>query len=165
MRKATVMSVVGVCAILSACTPVQHKPTRGATYESVGTSVDVNDELTRVAHSVQQSLRILAATKEPHELNAINTKPLITAEGGMGNRCTFDWSGPIEPLLVKVAKMTQYDVKVLGPTPPIPIVVTMMAENRRIADVVKDAGLQAGNRANIVVYPASRIIELRYVPT
>ncbi len=165
MRKATVLSVVGVCSILGACTPVQHQSTRGTTFESVSNSVDVSDELTRVAHSVQQSLRVLAATKEPHELNAINTNPLVTAEGGMSHRATFDWSGPIEPLLHKVANMTRYNVKVLGPTPPIPVVVTMMAENRRVADIVKDAGLQAGNRANIVVYPASKIIELRYVRT
>jgi defect-in-organelle-trafficking protein DotD len=166
MRKATVISIIALGIILSACTPVQHRPSRGETLESASApSVDVDTELKSVAFSVQHSLRTLAASKEPHELNAINTKPLVTIEGGMGQRATIDWSGPIEPLLHRLAHMSRYNVKVLGPTPPIPVVVTMMVENRQIADIVKDAGLQAGRRANLVVYPSSRIIELRYIPT
>lgn len=163
MRKATAMSMIGICVLTTACTPIQ-RPNRGETFETLGTTVDVDNELTKVAFSVQQSMRTLAASKEPHELNAINTDPLVTPEGGMGHRATLDWSGPIEPLLHRLGHMTRYNVKVLGPSPAIPVVVTLMAENRRIADILKDAGLQAGKRANLVVYPSSRIIELRYVP-
>ena len=32
-------------------------------------------------------------------------------------------------------------------------------------EVARIAGIQAGKRANLVVYPTSRIIELRYIPT
>jgi defect in organelle trafficking protein DotD len=165
MRNVTLISIIGIGVITTACTPIQHRPTRGETIDTVSTTVDIDNELTTAAFSVQQSLRTLAASKEPHELNAINTEPLITPQGGMGHRATLDWSGPIEPLLHRVAHMSRYNVKILGPSPAVPVVVTLMAENRKIADILKDAGLQAGKRANLVVYPSSRIIELRYIPT
>ena len=123
---------------------------------------NVEEQLIHSALSVEDSLRTLALAQEVYEKNAINTDILITPEGGMGGFASIDWSGPIEPLLEKVACLTRYRLKVLGPIPAIPVIVTISCRERIIADIVKDAGLQAGNRANLVVYPTSRIIELRY---
>ena len=123
---------------------------------------DIEHQLTKSALSVEDSLRTLAATQEVYAKNAINTDILITPEGGMGALASLDWSGPIEPLLEKVGEMTRYRVKVFGPVPSVPVVVTLSARERMVADILKDAGLQAGKRANLVVYPTNRIIELRY---
>jgi defect-in-organelle-trafficking protein DotD len=123
---------------------------------------DVEYQLMKSAMSVEDSLRALAATQEVYAKNAINTDILITPQGGMGELASLDWSGPIEPLLERVGQMTNYRVKVLGPMPNIPVIITLSARERMIADILKDAGLQAGKRANLVVYPTSRIIELRY---
>ena len=124
---------------------------------------DVEYQLMKSALSVEDSLRTLAATQEVYAKNAINTDVLITPQGGMGGITTIDWSGPIEPLLEKIGEMTKYRVKVLGPIPSIPLIVTISGRERVVADILKDAGLQAGKRANLVVYPTSRIIELRYI--
>lgn len=126
---------------------------------------DVEYQLMRAALSVEDSLRALAATQEVYSKAAINTDVLITSQGGMGGLASLDWSGPIEPLLEKIGELTRYRVKVLGPIPPIPIIVSISARERMIADILKDAGLQAGKRANLVVYPTTRIIELRYSAT
>lgn len=142
------------------CTPVKRPVYRTSMTDE---KIDVSRNLDDVAFSVENSLRTLAATKEIREMNAINTAPLVTPEGGMGHRATVDWAGPIEPLLHKVAELSRYKVKVLGPSPAIPVVVSITAQHRMIADIVKDAGLQAGNRAQLVVYPENRIIELRYM--
>jgi defect-in-organelle-trafficking protein DotD len=123
---------------------------------------DVEYQLTKAAFSIEDSLRTLAATQQIKAKNAINTDILITPQGGMGGLCSIDWSGPIEPLLEKIGDMTQYRVKVFGPIPHIPLIVSISSRDRMIADILKDAGLQAGKRANLVVYPTSRIIELRY---
>ncbi len=123
---------------------------------------DVEYQLMKSAISVEDSLRTLAATQEINTKNAINTDILVTPQGGMGGLASIDWSGPIEPLLEKIGTLTHYRVKVLGPIPSIPLIVTISADDRVIADILKDAGLQAGNRANLVVYPTNRIIELRY---
>ena len=160
MKNTITLSLIGGI-LLTSCTPLSKKPVETS---SVSAQVDVSQNLAEAAYSVQQSLRALAASKEPLEMNAINTEPLTTAQGGLGSRATIDWAGPIEPLLSRVADSSNYSVKVLGPPPAIPIIVTMNVENRRVADIIKDAGLQAGKRANIVVYPSSRIIELRYAP-
>ena len=123
---------------------------------------DVEYQLAKAALSIEDSLRTLAATQQIHAKNAINTDILITPQGGMGGLASLDWSGPIEPLLEKIAEMTQYRVKVLGPIPHIPVIISISSRERTIADILKDTGLQAGKRANLVVYPTSRIIELRY---
>lgn len=143
--------IISIVAILVGCSP---KPT----YEMS----DVEYQLMKSAMSVENSLKTLAATQDIYAKNAINTDILVTPQGGMGGLASLDWSGPIEPLLEKIAEMTRYRVKVLGPIPPIPLIVTISSRERVVADILKDAGLQAGKRANLVVYPTSRIIELRY---
>lgn len=142
-----------LAAILTGCTP---KPTYVMS--------DVEYQLMRSALSVEDSLRTLAATQEVYAKNAINTDILATPQGGMGGLASIDWSGPIEPLLEKIAEMSNYRVKILGPLPSVPVIVTISCRERMLADILKDAGLQAGKRANLVVYPTSRIIELRYSP-
>lgn len=149
MRKP--IQVILFCSFLVGCTSSRH-------YEVS----DIENQLARSALSVEDSLRTLAATQEIYAKNAINTDILITPQGGMGKLARIDWSGPIEPLLEKIAEMTEYRLKVFGPLPQIPVIVSLSARERRIADILKDAGLQAGKRANLVVYPTSRIIELRY---
>ncbi len=163
MKKIISFGLVSVFAF-AGCTPIDYRPNQPTVEVNRDANVDVDNQLSAVAMSVQDSLLTLAATKEPLKQHAINTNPLTTPRGGMGFRATLDWTGPIEPLLYRLGEMTNYKLKVLGPTPAIPVVVSLVEKNRRIADIVKDAGLQAGHRANIVVYPSNRIIELRYIP-
>lgn len=139
---------------LNACTP---KPTYQMT--------DVEKQLKKTAISVEDSLRTLALTQQVYAKEPINTDILVTPQGGMGGTANIDWSGPIEPLLEKIGNLTHYRVKVLGSLPAVPIIVTLSARDQVIADILKDAGIQAGKRANLVVYPTSRVIELRYIPT
>jgi defect in organelle trafficking protein DotD len=124
---------------------------------------NVDYQLMQSALSIEDSLRTLAAAQESEVQHAINTDILVAPQGGMGGRASLDWSGPIEPLLERIANMSSYRVKVLGPIPPIPVIVTIAAKDRVVADILKDAGLQAGKRANIVVYPKHKVIELRYL--
>lgn len=159
-KKYFVISIIAMSSSLNftACAPV--RPAVPANYAAK--DIDINERLSDTAKAVEQSLRVLAAAQEAEPMNAINTAPLMTAKGGMGCKANLDWSGPIEPLLFEIARLTDYCVKILGNTPAIPIIVSITAEDRVIADIVKDAGLQAGKRANLVVYPSSKIIELRY---
>ncbi|MCS5708326.1 type IVB secretion system lipoprotein DotD [Candidatus Berkiella cookevillensis] len=140
--------------VLNACTP---KPT----YQMN----DVERQLKKSALSVEDSLRTLALTQQVYAKEPINTDILVTPQGGMGGITNIDWAGPIEPLLEKIGTLTHYRVKVLGPLPAVPVIITLTARDRVIADIIKDAGIQAGKRANLVVYPTSRVIELRYIPT
>jgi len=158
----TWLSMNGGKAIIKHFLPLAIIAIAGCSSKPTYEVSDIDYKLVKAALSVEDSMRTLAATQEVYAKNAINTDVLITPQGGMGGLTRLDWSGPIEPLLEKIGALTQYRVKILGPVPTIPIVVTISSRERTIADVLKDAGLQAGKRANLVVYPTSRIIELRY---
>jgi defect in organelle trafficking protein DotD len=123
---------------------------------------DIAENLIASAKSIEKSLAILAAAQEVNNVPVLNTAPLITAEGGMGSTADIDWTGPIEPLLEKIALMTNYNLKVMGNKPSIPIIISITQNHAIIADILKNASLQAGKRVNIVVFPANKIIELRY---
>lgn len=123
---------------------------------------NIRKSLVEVAQSIERSLATLAASQETKNPPVLNTAPLITAEGGMGGTADIDWTGPIEPLLTKIADMSEYKLKILGNVPTIPIMVSITQNKSVIADILKNAALQAGRRATVVVFPANKVIELRY---
>lgn len=131
------------------------------TRANVDTS-ELEQKLVVAAESIERSLGTLALLQESKTPPLLNTAPLITPEGGMGGCANIDWTGPIEPLVRKIAEMTDYRVKVLGNEPAIPIIVSISQDKVVLADVLKNAGLQAGKRASIYVFPANRVIEIRY---
>lgn len=121
-------------------------------------------ELYQAAASVEKSLAVIAESKLSEQPALIDTTPLITAEGGMGGTINLDWVGPIAPLLQKMAEVSNYRLKILGKEPSIPVIVSITNKNAVVADVVKNASLQAKAKANVMVFPESRVIELRYNP-
>jgi defect-in-organelle-trafficking protein DotD len=80
----------------------------------------------------------------------------------MAGLTSIDWSGPVEPLLHQIAQSTNYRLRVLGTRPGIPVLVSVYDKNMMMADILRDVGYQCGRRAAVVVYPESRVIELRY---
>jgi defect-in-organelle-trafficking protein DotD len=77
---------------------------------------------------------------------------------------SVDWVGPIEPMAHSLADRAGYQLQVNGDRPPVPVVVSIMAREKSVIEVLRDIGLQAGQRANIVVDPDRRIVELDYAP-
>lgn len=127
------------------------------------TKVSVENQLLYAAQSIEQSLTTLAAAQKAESPPILNTAPLITPEGGMGGTIDIDWTGPLGPLVDKIARLTEYRVKFLGNEPAIPILVTITGKRTIIAEVLQNASLQAGRRAQILVYPSNRVIEVRYL--
>ena len=122
----------------------------------------VEKALLESAGSIQESLAVLAREQETTDPALIDTIPLMTPEGGLGGKIDIDWTGPIAPLVYKIAKLGNYKLKILGNEPSIPIIVSVTNKNAVIADVLKNASLQARNRASVVVFLENKIIELRY---
>lgn len=121
-----------------------------------------NVALTEAAASVSQSLVQLAAIEQ-----AANPMARVAAEPdpasyGMGQPASVDWSGPVGPLVEQLANATGYRVRVLGTAPAIPILVTINEHNAPVADILRDTAFQTGKRAAILVFPQTRIIEIRY---
>jgi defect-in-organelle-trafficking protein DotD len=80
----------------------------------------------------------------------------------LGQRVLVDWSGPIEPLINEVAVYSDYKLKVVGVAPAIPVLIDIANDNIAIGDIIRQAHLQAKERVNLVIYPKSKTIELRY---
>lgn len=137
---------------LSACTqaPAECHP------DNTGSS------LAEASYAVSRSIVSLSETAQAaHPLPKLDPPP-NPCSYGMGGLTSIDWSGPIEPLVVQIARVTGYRVRVLGTAPAIPVIVTLYDKNRIVADVLRDVGYQAGRRAAVVIFPDSRVIELRY---
>ncbi|MBT4963096.1 MAG: type IVB secretion system lipoprotein DotD [Francisellaceae bacterium] len=124
----------------------------------------LENELSAAAQSIERSLNVLAAGKLSEQPGLIDTAPLVTPEGGMGGSVNLDWVGPIAPLLQKMAEISNYRLKILGKEPSIPVLVSITNKTAVVADVIKNASLQAKSKASIMVFPESKVIELRYTP-
>lgn len=118
--------------------------------------------LAEASYSVSRSSAELAETAQAaHPMPALEPPPCPSSYG-MGGVTSVDWSGPIKPLLDQIARASDYRVRVLGTEPAIPVLVTVYAKNVMLGDVIRDAGYQCGRRATVVIFPESRVIELRY---
>jgi len=119
-------------------------------------------KLSEAAVSVSQSLNQLAQIEQATHPHARLPPPPNPAQIGMAQLASVDWTGPIQPLIAKIAEATGYQFRVLGRSPAIPIVVALQTRNVPIAEILRDAKFQAGFKTNIAVYPQRKIIELRY---
>lgn len=157
------------CALLLVgCSTTKH-----LTYSYITTdSAPVNNEdpnaqaqIAEAAVSVDQSLQQISAVQMATHPGA-KAPPLMNPETlGMAQQTSLDWTGPLEPLLQKIAAASHYRLRVLGTRPAIPVIVEINAQDQPLADILRNATYQAENKADITVYPGTKIIELRYYPS
>ena len=120
-------------------------------------------KLAEAAASVSHSLDELAAMEKAVHPTTRLPPPPNAYSIGMSRLASVNWNGPIEPLVRKIAAATRYKVRVIGRTPAIPALVSISAQNTPIADILRDASFQVEKKADIVLYPNSRVIEIRYL--
>lgn len=109
---------------------------------------------TSVSHSLVRLAEVEQAQLPPKKMRLPNLD--------MPELISVDWSGPVEPLLRKMANASGYRLRVLGVQPAIPVLVTISAYNTPMSDVLRDVAFQCKTKADVVTFPDKRIIELRY---
>jgi defect-in-organelle-trafficking protein DotD len=119
-------------------------------------------KLAEAASSISRSLSNLAEIEQATTPPPPSYAPPNPATYGMANLVSIDWAGPVQPLVSQIAKATGYQVRVLGNPPPVPIMVFVSVKDMQIGNVLRDVGFQTHQKASIVVFPNSRVIELRY---
>ena len=67
--------------------------------------------------------------------------------------------------IAEIQQATGYQLKVLGHPPAIPVMVYVSTRNQMIGDTLRDVAFQAHRRTHIIVYPSTKIVELRYITT
>ena len=151
--------LVGLCATLIGCASTHSGIPAGD--PTLGPD-PAEATLAEAATSVSKSLISLDQMQQATTPLPPTYQPPDPAAYGMANLVTIDWNGPIEPLLTQIADATGYSVNILGKAPSLPIIVTVIVKNQPIGQVLRDAGYQCGDKADIVIFPNTKIIELRY---
>lgn len=119
-------------------------------------------KIAEAAVSVSDSLNQLAAIEKVNAPKSKLAPPVDGDKIGLGALASVDWTGPVEPLVLRLATAGDYKFRVVGKKPGIPVLVAVYAENMPLSDILRDVNLQAGKKADIVIYPSHRTIELRY---
>ena len=114
------------------------------------------------SYSVSRSIVSLSEVAQASRPLPVLDPPPNPASYGMAETISVDWTGPVETLVKQLAMSCNYRMRVLGYKPAIPVLVTVNAKNEMVADVLRDVGYQCGRRATVVIFPESRVIELRY---
>ncbi len=143
------------CILLVSCTSNHAPSTHSASDPS-------NVTLAEAATSVSNSLENLAATEQAAFHPIANQSMPDPSTYGMGGRASIDWSGPIEPLIQQIAQTAYYRVKIVGREPAVPILVTINSKNTMLGDILSNVAFQCGKRADVILYPETQVIELRY---
>lgn len=131
--------------------PPVNNPSDDATIKLAEAAVSVSDSMLEMARIEKVIL--------PHDKD--NTLTIPSAYN-MQARASVDWSGPIEELTARIAKASHYQLRVIGQTPSLPILISISVKDKSLAEILRDIDYQAGIKANIHVYPNSQTVELRY---
>ena len=154
--KSFITHVLFISSIFLASCASNHTP---STHPSSDPS---NVSLAEAATSVSNSLENLAATEQAAFHPIANQAMPDPSTYGMGGRASIDWSGPIEPLIQQIAQTAYYRVKIVGREPAVPILVTINSKNEMLGDILSNVAFQCGKRADVILYPETQVIELRY---
>ncbi len=126
---------------------------------------DASIKLAEAANSVSDSMIDMARVEKTiMPPNHDNTMTIPNAYN-LQARASVDWSGPIAEVTGRVARAAHYRLRVLGPAPAIPILISLDAKDQSLAEILRNIDYQAGKKAYIHVYPDSEVVELRYANT
>lgn len=124
--------------------------------------LDAEAKLAEAAVSISSSLTELASIEKSNQKTSKLKSPVDSELVGMNQLTSLDWSGPVEPLVKKLATVCNYRLNVLGTEPGIPVLVSITVKDMPVSDILRNINFQCASKANIEIYPASKVIELRY---
>ncbi|MDF3054640.1 MAG: dotD [Gammaproteobacteria bacterium] len=155
--------ITAAITLLSGCS--NRPPSTNIYYPTDSASENAQNKLAEAAVSTSSSLTRLAAIEKATHPSGKLSPPMSVDQMnrvGLGALTSIDWTGPIEPLVKELARISHYKFRVLGKRPAIPVLVATYAVNMPVGDILRDADYQAGNKADVIIYTNHRTIELRY---
>jgi defect-in-organelle-trafficking protein DotD len=156
-RKIFVLSAAALFCAMTACAP--HKVDQ----QLVAEPDPVTLRLAMAADRASSALQTLAAIEQAkHPGTAIQSVPNAPQE--LRRTVSVNYDGPIEPMARSLADRAGYQLEINGARPAAPVIVDVQAREKSVVEVLRDLGLQAGRRADIVVDTERRVVELNYAP-
>ena len=120
-------------------------------------------ELAEAAVSVDKSLDNLNEISAERAILQVAPQTQDQLDYGMHQLASVDWVGPGEPLIKQLAQAADYHVRVIGKTPIYDGLVTIDKRQVTIGELLRDVALQMQHYADVVVFPNSKLIEIRYL--
>ncbi len=157
MRTKTFIAAAMMTLALSACQGLRVDQQMVASPDPVGL------RLASAADRASAALQTLASVEQSRN-PGVSIQAVPAAPQELRRTVSLNWVGPIEPLVRTLADRAGYLTQVNGDVPPAPVVVSIIAKQKSVVEVLRDVGLQAGTRADISVDPDRRIVELNYAP-
>lgn len=90
------------------------------------------------------------------------TPPGVVLPPEVEQLVTIDWQGRVEPMLEALAVRAGYAFRVTGRAPATPVLISVVASDEPLVDVLRKAGNLVHDVADVVLDPSLRRIELRY---
>lgn len=161
MKRIYAVTVIFGLALLAGC--AKNSPAPDAmTQEQINNQVKAS--LVQSAAQTQASLAELSSI-EKTRFQKNNTLPLANInDPALNVVVTLKWNGPIEPLLRQMASLTGYQFQVFGKAPFSPILVNIDDTDNPVSalTIIRNADVQAGLNAQILIYQDQKVISLRY---
>lgn len=157
--------------LLSGCSTVRswspswtpwHSPQKNKSQPSTAKKTPQVNLLDQTAKSVAQQYKEANATQQAANPPKSVSAPPPPSSYAMNIPASVDWNGPIEPILKELAQKSNYQFRTLGHPPNMPIIVSIHVKKQSIGEIVRNLGLQCGNKAQVVVLPKRKIVELHY---
>lgn len=158
MNRSLLFSCAVFALALSACAPMTK-----VDQQLVASPDPVGLRLAAAVDKASAALQTLASVEQARN-PGVSVQGVPYAPQELRRTTSVDWIGPIEPLLRRLTDRAGYQLQVNGDVPPVPVIVSVQAKEKSVVEVMRDLGLQAGQRADIVVDPERRMVELNYAP-
>jgi defect-in-organelle-trafficking protein DotD len=156
-KKLSVLSAIFVSCMLSSCAAYK------VDQQLVAEPDPVALRLAAAVDKASSALQTLASVEQARNPSVtVQTAPYATRE--LRRTVSVEWVGPIEPLMQKLTDRAGYKMLVNGDKPPVPVVISVQSVEKSVVEVLRDVGLQAGQRADVIVDPERRVVELNYAP-
>lgn len=114
----------------------------------------------RVSHAWQQ-IGAIAQAQHPQAVDQLDDyRGKLPA--ALAQKVSERWAGPIAGLVSHLTSHIGWSFKKVGTTPPNGVPVFIDTNNKAIGEILRNVGYQAGDRAEVIVHPDEKLVELAY---
>ena len=158
---------ISVAFLLAGCGASTNDNVQENGVNQVQINAQVQTQLEQAATSVQGSLQTLAAIEKLQSQNNVAVPLMDVTDPALNQMISIKWYGPVQPLLSQLAKSTGYAFQEFGTPPSLPILVNIdtSGDPTTAINIIRNADLQSGLKAAILIFQNEKVISLRYTPS
>ena len=80
----------------------------------------------------------------------------------LAQKLTLDWTGSVDVLARSLAGRAGYEFRTAGPRPLRPVMINLVAVDKPLVQVLRDAAIQAAETVTLTVDAENRVIQLDF---